>query len=138
MKIKEFHGFVYTRATAAANFINISTGIPSDVHEYKKIFRARALCTRSTNFIDFGVEIRRVITTRDDVELIRDDVDLIRDGVDLVRDDIALIRIRNDVDVMFGMTSTSFGMTPKSFGTNIFSSGLYAFQEYSSARRSGV
>ena len=131
MKIKEFHGFVYTRATAAANFINISTGIPSDVHEYKKNFRARALCTRSTNFIDFGVEIRRVI-------IIRDDVDLIRDGVDLVRDDIELIRIRNDVDVMFGMTSTSFGMTPKSFGTNIFSSGLYIFQEYSSARRSGV
>ena len=73
MKIKEFHGFVYTRAAAAANFIYISTGIPSDVHEYKKNFRARALCTRSTNFIDFGVEIRRVITTRDDVELIRDD-----------------------------------------------------------------
>ena len=131
MKIKEFHGFVYTRAAAAANFIYISTGIPSDVHEYKKNFRARALCTRSTDFIDFGVEIRRVI-------IIRDDVDLIRDGVDLVRDDIALIRIRNDVDVMFGMTSTSFGKTPKSFGTNIFSSGLYAFQQYSSARPSGV
>ena len=98
MKIKEFHGFVYTRATAAANFINISTGIPSDVHEYKKNFRARALCTRSTNFIDFGVEIRRVIIIRDDVDLIRDGVEFIRDGVDLIRDDVDLIR--NDVDLI--------------------------------------
>ena len=105
MKIKEFHGFVYTRAAAAANFIYTSTGIPSDVHEYKKIFRARALCTRSTNFIDFGVEIRRVIIIRDDVDLIRDGVEFIRDGVDLIRDDVDLIRndvdlIRDDVDVI--------------------------------------
>ena len=46
MKIKEFHGFVYTRAAAAANFIYISTGIPSDVHEYK-FFSERALCVRA-------------------------------------------------------------------------------------------
>ena len=46
MQIKKFHGFVYTRATAAANFIYISTGIPSDVHEDKKI-AGRALCVRA-------------------------------------------------------------------------------------------
>ena len=57
MEIKEFRGFVYTRAAAAANFIYISTGLPSEVHEYLKKFRARALCTRSTDFIDFGAEI---------------------------------------------------------------------------------
>ena len=105
MQIREFHGFVYTRATAAANFINISTGIPSDVHEYKKNFRARALCTRSTNFIDFGVEIRRVIIIRDDVDLIRNDVDLIRDDVELIRDDVELVRddvalVRDDVELI--------------------------------------
>ena len=66
MQIKEFRGFVYTRATAAANFIYISTGIPSDVHEYKKISE-RALCVRAVRissifvwkYVVFGVEIVR-------------------------------------------------------------------------------
>ena len=48
MQIKDFRGFVYTRAAAAVNFIYISIGIPSEVHRPKKIFRARAVCTRNT------------------------------------------------------------------------------------------
>ena len=45
-KNEEFRGFVYTRAAAADNFIYISTGLPSDVHGYKKN-SGRALCARA-------------------------------------------------------------------------------------------
>ena len=57
MKIKEFHGFVYTRAAAAANFIYISTGLPSDMHWYRKIFRARAVCARRMKLLNSAVEM---------------------------------------------------------------------------------
>jgi hypothetical protein len=57
IQIKEFRGFVYTRAAAAANFIYISIGIPSEVHGHKKKFRARALCTRRTKFMNFALKM---------------------------------------------------------------------------------
>jgi len=57
MKIKEFHGFAYTRAAAADNFIHISTGLLSDMHGCENFFRARAVCTRRTKFMDFPLEM---------------------------------------------------------------------------------